>query len=67
MTSGAIGYVLSSIAIAWCSYAASSIFAVVLRLSHQRFLVAYPVGLLYAAFALLSVFDASTGGIGAKL
>ncbi|KAL8278399.1 hypothetical protein RQP46_009291 [Phenoliferia psychrophenolica] len=63
---GTLGYLLSALSIAWCSYSASSIFSSVLRLSSQRFLVAYPVGLLYAAFALLSVFDGKTGGIGAK-
>jgi len=53
---GSLGYFLSSIIIAWCSYSASSIFSSVLRLSSQRFLVAYPMALLYAAFALLSVW-----------
>lgn len=47
MHSGMLGYILSSVSVMWCSYAASSIFASVLQLSHQRFLVAYPVGLLY--------------------
>lgn len=64
--SGTLGYVLSSLAIAWCSYSASSIFSSVLRLSSQRLLVAYPVGLFFTAFALLSVFDGKTGGLGGK-
>lgn len=63
---GTLGYVLSALTIAWCSYSASSIFSSVLRLSSQKFLVAYPVGLLYSSFALLSVFDAKTGGVGVK-
>ncbi|KAI5475776.1 Yip1 domain family, member 5 [Pseudohyphozyma bogoriensis] len=63
---GTLGYVLSLLTILWCAYAASSIFSSVLRLSSQKFLVAYPVGLLYAAFALISVFDGKTGGVGAK-
>jgi len=53
-------YVLSSlsmISILWCTYAASSIFVTILRMSDQRLLVAYPVGLLYTCFALFSVFD----------
>ena len=41
-----LGYLLSIISIAWCSYSASAIFSSVLRLSSQRVLVAYPVGLL---------------------
>jgi hypothetical protein len=48
--SGTLGYLLSCLSIAWCSYSASSIFSSVLRLSSQRFLVAYPVGLLLRAF-----------------
>jgi hypothetical protein len=28
-----------------------------MRLSEQRFLIAYPVGLLYSVFALLSIFN----------
>lgn len=47
--SGMIGYMLSAASVVWSSYAASSIFATILQLSHQRFLVAYPVGLLYVA------------------
>jgi hypothetical protein len=55
--SGMLGYVLSSLSIVWCTYAASGIFVAVLRMSDQRLLVAYPVGLLYGCFALLSVFN----------
>jgi len=54
---GTIGYFLSLLSILWCTYAASGIFVAVLRMSDQRLLVAYPVGLLYGCFALLSVFD----------
>lgn len=56
--SGLAGYVLSALSIIWCTYSASGIFVSVLRMSEQRLLVAYPVGLFYASFALLSVFDA---------
>ncbi|WVR09435.1 hypothetical protein IAU60_006502 [Kwoniella sp. DSM 27419] len=52
-----IGYLLSSISIAWCTHSASAIFVAVLRMDHQRLLVAYPVGLLYGCFALLSIFN----------
>ena len=41
----------------WCTYSASAIFVVVLRMDHQRLLVAYPVGLFYGCFALLSIFN----------
>lgn len=52
-----IGYIVSPLFILWCSTSASGIFVSILRLSEQRLLVAYPVGLFYACFALLSVFD----------
>jgi hypothetical protein len=54
---GTLGYLLSCVSILWCTYAASGIFVVVLRMTDQRLLVAYPVGLLYGCFALLSVFN----------
>ncbi|KAF8520163.1 Yip1-domain-containing protein [Hysterangium stoloniferum] len=53
---GVIGYFLSVLSVIWCTYAASGIFVTVLRMSDQRLLVAYPVGLLYGCFGLLSVF-----------
>ncbi|KAF8633327.1 hypothetical protein AX17_004499 [Amanita inopinata Kibby_2008] len=56
---GIFGYLLSTVAILWCTYAASGIFVAVLRMSDQRLLVAYPVGLLYGCFALLSMFSGS--------
>jgi len=61
---GAIGYLLSAFSVLWCTYSASGIFVAVLRMSDQRLLVAYPVGLLYGCFALLSVF--SVGRLQAK-
>jgi hypothetical protein len=62
--SGLAGYLLSLLSILWCTYAASGIFVAVLRMSDQRLLVAYPVGLLYGCFALLSVFNVGAGGTG---
>ncbi|KAF8219930.1 Yip1 domain family protein [Tricholoma matsutake] len=56
---GAFGYLLSILSILWCTYSASGIFVAVLQMSDQRLLVAYPVGLLYGCFALLSVFNGS--------
>ncbi|EPQ29483.1 uncharacterized protein PFL1_03238 [Pseudozyma flocculosa PF-1] len=52
-----VGYVVSPLFILWCSTSASGIFVSILGLSDQRLLVAYPVCLFYACFALLSVFD----------
>lgn len=62
--SGMLGYLLSTLSIVWCTYAASGIFVAVLRMSDQRLLVAYPIGLLYGCFALLSVFNVGVGGSG---
>lgn len=50
--SGAVGYVLTVVTIAWCAYSASSIFTSVLRMQSQRLLVAYPVAMVYACFRL---------------
>lgn len=52
-----LGYLLSTISIAWCTHSASAIFVAVLRMDRQRLLVAYPIGLLYGCFALLSIFN----------
>ena len=51
------GYIISPLFILWCCTAASGIFVSILGMHNQRFLVAYPVGLFYACFALLGVFD----------
>ncbi|KAH0827806.1 Yip1-domain-containing protein [Lanmaoa asiatica] len=61
---GIVGYLLSLISIIWCTFSASGIFVAVLRMSEQHLLVAYPVGLLYGCFALLSVFNVGAGGPG---
>jgi len=61
---GPLGYILSMVSVIWCTYAASGIFVAVLRMSDQRLLVAYPIGLLYGCFALLSVFTVGRGNSG---
>ncbi|GMK59652.1 hypothetical protein CspeluHIS016_0802580 [Cutaneotrichosporon spelunceum] len=53
----AVGGILSIASVVWCTYAASTIFVAVLRMDRQRLLVAYPVGLFYGCFALLSIFQ----------
>jgi len=57
LSSGKVGFLISVLSILWCTYAASGIFVAVLRMSDQRLLVAYPIGLLYGCFALLSIFN----------
>jgi len=58
---GTFGYLLSVLSILWCTYSASGIFVAVLRMSDQRLLIAYPIGLLYGCFALLSIFNGRSG------
>lgn len=48
---------VASTAVAWCTSTASRIFTAVLGIpSHNWPLVAYPVGLWYASFALITIF-----------
>lgn len=54
---GWLGYLAAPLFILWCATSASGIFVSILGLSEQRFLIAYPVGLLYSTFAILSIFD----------
>lgn len=54
--SGRIVFICGIIAIGWCTAAASSIFSNVLGMQRQRFLIAYPICLLYTCFALLAIF-----------
>ncbi|KAI8094303.1 hypothetical protein BDF21DRAFT_330491 [Thamnidium elegans] len=51
-----IGTALTVISILWCTYSSSGMFSSVLHLNEQRLLVAYPVGLFYACFALMTFF-----------
>ncbi|KAI9205823.1 uncharacterized protein BJ171DRAFT_499818 [Polychytrium aggregatum] len=52
---GIIGFALTCVSVLWCTYSASLMFVTVLRMKEQQLLVAYPVGLLYSAFALLAM------------
>jgi hypothetical protein len=53
---GMVGLVLSMLVIVWCAISASGIFVSVLEMKEQRLLVAYPLGLLYSAFAMVTIF-----------
>lgn len=50
------GYILSGLAVSWCTYSASGIFMTVLKLHNVRPLIAYPLGLFYFVFALMAIF-----------
>jgi len=53
---GALGLMLALIVILWCTVNATRLFEKALSMSEQRYLVAYPVTMLYACFALLTIF-----------
>lgn len=53
---GWFGTVLAVVAIFWCTYTATRFFEAALGMKEQRYLIAYPVFLLYATFALITIF-----------
>ncbi len=53
---GLFGAAASAAAVAWCAASASKLFVTAFAMEHQQLLVAYPCSLLYAVFALLTVF-----------
>ena len=53
---GIAGAVLTTASVLWCSVSASKLFVTALAMDQQQLLVAYPCALLYAVFALLTVF-----------
>lgn len=64
----AVGYVISSIAIGWCTYSSSGMFCAVGRMRSMRGLVAYPLGLFYAGFGIMGIFSSKgVGGLAAKV
>lgn len=58
---GLLGYVLTSLAIVWCTYSSSGMFCAVGRMKGMRGLVAYPLALFYVGFGIMSIFS-SRGG-----
>ena len=60
-----VGYVLSIIAIGWCTYSSSKMFCAVGRMRSMRGLVAYPLALFYCGFGIIGIFS-STGGLSVK-
>lgn len=53
---GYVGAFLAVITIFWCTFSATRCIEALLNMQEQRYLVAYPVSLLYSCFALLTVF-----------
>jgi hypothetical protein len=54
--SGILGFCISSFSIAWSTLTATRLIEFSLQMREQRYLVAYPVVLMYACFTLLTVF-----------
>lgn len=55
-----MGYILSAVAVLWCTYSASGFFVSVLRLHNVRPLIAYPLCMFYTVFALMAIFVEKT-------
>ena len=53
---GVAGGVGAALVIAWCTINATRLFEHALHMREQRYLIAYPVAIIYACFALLTVF-----------
>ncbi len=53
---GTVGLFLSILSILWCTFSATRLFVMGFSMQDQRFLIAYPVFLLYACFALITIF-----------
>lgn len=53
----ALGYVLTSAAIIWCTYSSSGMFCAVGRMRGMRGLVAYPLALFYVGFGIMALFS----------
>lgn len=58
----AFGYVVTSMAIGWCTMSASGMFCAVGRMHGMRGLVAYPLALFYTGFGIMGIF--SSRGVG---
>ncbi|CDU20020.1 protein transport protein YIP1, putative [Plasmodium yoelii] len=50
------GYTISFFCISWSALTASKFFEAALRMNSQRYLIAYPIFLLYSCFALIIIF-----------
>jgi len=54
--SSLLAFILSALAVAWSTNTATMIFVQTLSMKEQRWLLAYPLALLYASFVLITVF-----------
>ena len=55
MRRGTVGFLLSALVVAWCTYSAVRLIESLLSFAReQRWLIAYPVALFFGAFTLLT-------------
>ena len=53
---GTIGTLVTILAVVWSSWSASKLFVTAFNMEHQQPLIAYPCSMLYAVFALITMF-----------
>ena len=53
---GLLGIILAGVAISWATLSSTRIFSAACRMQDQRYLIAYPIFLLYGCFVLITVF-----------
>ena len=53
---GYFGLVCGGTAMAWSTYTSSRFFEKAMEMYEHRLIIAYPVGLFYASFILLTIF-----------
>lgn len=56
------GYIITTLAIVWCTYSSSAMFCAVGRMSSMRGLVAYPLALFYVGFGIMGIFSSRGTG-----
>lgn len=58
----AVGYILTTSAVAWCTYSSSGMFCAVGKMRSMRPLVAYPLMLFYVGFGIMGIFSSRGSG-----
>jgi len=53
---GSFGMLLAVLVILWCTVASTRLFELGFDMKAQRYLVAYPIALLYSAFVIITIF-----------
>jgi len=48
--------IVGIVVIVWCTWSATKMFVTVFKMHDKRWLLAYPIGLVYTAFALITIF-----------